>query len=79
MDDAKSWKTSFHLRCCSNINIAFDRAFTPGNIRSGFRSTGIFPYDRDIFDEADFLVSYVTDHPEVPGNAPDLLQALLWM
>lgn len=33
------------------------------NIISGFRATGIWPFNRDIFTEDDFLASSVTDRP----------------
>lgn len=42
---------------------AWDRAATPENIKSGFRCTGIFPYDRNVFKEQDFLSSSVSDRP----------------
>jgi hypothetical protein len=32
---------------------------TPANIKAGFLATGIFPYDRDIFVDEEFLFSYV--------------------
>ncbi|KAH1021713.1 hypothetical protein HUJ04_011197 [Dendroctonus ponderosae] len=35
---------------------------------SGFRVAGIYPLNRDIFTEADFLPSYVTDCPIPPEN-----------
>lgn len=43
------------------LGIAYPRAFTTSNIVSGFRKPGIFPFDRSLFSEQDFLVSYVTD------------------
>ena len=48
------------------------RATTPKNIMSGFRSTGIFPLDPEIFTDADFVSSYVTDQsaPSVPQIEP---------
>ena len=45
------------------VNTAHQRAMTPSNIISGFRKTGIFPYDNEIFQDDDFLASYVTDRP----------------
>ena len=54
----------------------WDRAATPVNIKSGFLSSGIFPLDRSIFSDQDFLCSAVTDRPlptneEQRENSPD--------
>lgn len=38
---------------------------TPVNIRKSFMKTGIYPFDRHIFSEVDFMPSSVTDRPEV--------------
>ncbi|XP_058813094.1 uncharacterized protein LOC131677353 [Topomyia yanbarensis] len=46
---------------------AFTRAFTAENIRSGFRVSGIHPLNSNIFNDADYLLSYVTDRP-IPQN-----------
>jgi hypothetical protein len=32
---------------------------TPANIKAGFLASGIFPYNRDIFVDEEFLPSYV--------------------
>jgi hypothetical protein len=32
---------------------------TPANIKAGFLATGIFPYNRDIFVDEEFLFSYL--------------------
>jgi hypothetical protein len=45
----------------SCVGVAFDRSMTPSNIKSGFRKTGILPFDRNIFTPDDFLSSSVTD------------------
>lgn len=45
-------------------NQAFNKAFVKSNILSGFEKTGISPFNPDIFDESDFLSSYVTDRPD---------------
>ena len=55
---------------------AWDRAATPDDINSGFLSSGIFPLDRSIFSDQDFLCSAVTDRPlaknkEQRENSPD--------
>ncbi|KAF2903168.1 hypothetical protein ILUMI_03015 [Ignelater luminosus] len=39
------------------VGQAFDKSKTPSNIKSGFKKTGIFPFDRDIFTEDEFLTS----------------------
>jgi hypothetical protein len=61
------------------VGVAHDRSMTPSNIKSGFKRSGIFPFDRDVFNESDFMSSAVTDRPEdiqkpdeIPGssNAP---------
>ncbi|GBL73946.1 hypothetical protein AVEN_230881-1 [Araneus ventricosus] len=38
-------------------------AYSPKNIISGFEKTGILPYNRNIFNETDFLSSEVTNRP----------------
>ena len=45
------------------MSTAWDRAATPVNIKSGFRSTGIHPFDTGVFQEEDFAGAYVTDRP----------------
>ena len=42
---------------------AFPRAATPSNIQAGFRVSGIYPFDQNIFDESEFMPSSVTDRP----------------
>ena len=43
------------------IGRAFPRAFTPANIQSRFKVAGIFPFDRLIFSDLEFLPSDVID------------------
>lgn len=50
----------------SVVSVAYPLAFTPKNIQSGFRVSGVFPYNRDIFTDDEFLASSVTDRP-IPG------------
>jgi hypothetical protein len=38
-------------------------ALTPKNMKSGFLVTGIWPFNRDIFTDENFLSSVVTDRP----------------
>ena len=58
------------------VNIAHQRSMTPSNISSGFRKSGIFPFDANIFNEQDFAPSSVTDRPakgsEITDAALDL-------
>jgi hypothetical protein len=43
------------------VGVAHDKAMTPCNIKSGFRKAGIYPVDKDLFTDVDFLSSFVTD------------------
>lgn len=52
---------------------AFEKAMTPINIKSGFRKTGIFPFDRNIFTSEDFMPSEITNRP-LESSASLLLQ-----
>lgn len=45
---------------------AFDKSMTPVNIKSGFRKTGIFPFDRNIFTDEHFMPSETTNRPLKP-------------
>ena len=40
-----------------------EKAMIPTNIIARFKKTGIFPLDKHIFDECNFLPSLVTDQP----------------
>ena len=51
------------------------RATTPQNITSGLKSTGIFPLDRNVFDDAAFLPSQVTNNPNPEETFPDRLSS----
>ena len=39
----------------------YPRAFTPENVTTGFRVTGIYHVDRAVFSEDEFLSAYVTE------------------
>ncbi|KAJ8909638.1 hypothetical protein NQ315_015330 [Exocentrus adspersus] len=39
------------------VSVAHDRAMTPQNIKSGFKKTGIFPFNDRVFSDEDFLPS----------------------
>lgn len=43
--------------------IAYPLAFTPLNIQSGFRVSGIWPVNENVFQEHEFMGSSVTDRP----------------
>lgn len=52
---------------------SFHKAFTPANILSGFRVSGIHPCNSDIFSDDEYLASAVTDRPapvQVPALPP---------
>lgn len=64
------------------VSTALPLALTQSNIQAGFKCTGIYPFNRDIFTEIDFSTSFVTDrlppteppasHPSLdPGNKPN--------
>lgn len=45
---------------------AFELAFTPKNILSRFASTGIFPFNGDVFTDINFLGCSITDRAAEP-------------
>ncbi|GFR58096.1 tigger transposable element-derived protein [Elysia marginata] len=45
------------------VSHAFPKAYIMGNITSGFRSTGIYPMDPNIFTEDKFAPTFSTDRP----------------
>lgn len=50
------------------FGVAYDLAFTPCNIKKGFKVTGIYPFDRNVFSEDEFLSSSVTDRPQANND-----------
>ncbi|KAJ8876487.1 hypothetical protein PR048_020932 [Dryococelus australis] len=62
----------------SLVGVAYINSFTPKNILSSLSKTGIWPLNRLIFSEENFLCSYVSDRPlpneatnEIHGNYPE--------
>ena len=49
------------------LGAAFSQAFMLQNIQSGFRVSGVFPFNRHIFMDDKFLSSSVSDHTEPPS------------
>ena len=47
------------------IGKCFPLSFTSHNIIAGFEHTGICPFNSEIFTDADYIRSTVTDQPEV--------------
>ena len=45
-------------------NEAFIKAFTLSNIMSGFKASGVWPLNRDVFDSEEFMPADVTDQPQ---------------
>ncbi|KAF2890048.1 hypothetical protein ILUMI_16125, partial [Ignelater luminosus] len=46
-------------------------AFTPTNIRKGFEKSGIYSYNSEVFQDSDFLSSYVSDRIDVANIETD--------
>ncbi|XP_063216749.1 uncharacterized protein LOC134542016 [Bacillus rossius redtenbacheri] len=53
------------------VNAAFSSAVTPRNILSGFRVSGVSPFNPDVFNDTDYLGCYVTDRPAPDENDVD--------
>lgn len=49
---------------------AYSLALTPKNIQCGFSKSGIYPYNKDVFTDDDFIAASVTDRPN-PENEPN--------
>jgi hypothetical protein len=46
------------------VGHAFPLAFTTAYIQAGFRVSGTWPFNRNIFNDDEFMSSYVTDRPD---------------
>ena len=57
------------------VSKAYAKAFTPSNITAGFKVAGIEPFNANIFNEDEFLASYVTDRPEPVDNSQSVTVA----
>ena len=53
------------------VGKANEQALTPRTIRSGYAASGIWPFNRDVFGEDEFLSSYVSDWPHCSTNDYD--------
>lgn len=49
---------------CELFRPAYEKAATIANAVNGFRRSGIFPFNRNIFDDADFVPSLTTERAE---------------
>ena len=47
------------------VNQAIPFSMTSINIHAGFKSTGIHPFNRDVFRESEFSPSFITDRPNL--------------
>ena len=56
---------------------AFNKAFCMENIISAFKSTGIFPFNPNIFTDHMFLPAGVTDVPIAPNPTPNQEEAVM--
>ncbi|XP_047125713.1 uncharacterized protein LOC124807640 isoform X1 [Hydra vulgaris] len=54
-------KTFTIYQVAASVGLAFLKAITPSNIVAAYNKTGIFPYDRNVFTDIDFMCSSVTD------------------
>ena len=43
------------------VAYAFPKAMHPSHIMSGFKATGIFPFDKNVFSSDQFMSAYSTD------------------
>lgn len=53
--------TIYQIADC--VGNALPKALIPSNIISGFKKSGIFPFNRNVFTDSDFMSSSVTDRP----------------
>lgn len=65
--------TQYHV--AKLFNEAYKKVATVGNAESGFKVSGIYPFDDDLFSEADFAPSSVTDQM-VPDDQQSVTVAI---
>jgi len=54
------------------LSDAYFQAFTPKNVLSGFRATGIWPLNQSVFFDDDFAASNVTDREFPPAQSSEV-------
>ena len=64
--------TEFHV--ASLVNGAYQKAASVASAVNGFRASGIYPFDRDVFSEADFSAALTTERA-VETNPPTVSAA----
>jgi hypothetical protein len=51
--------TIYDIPCI--VNSSLHLTASPGHIKTGFQVSGIYPFNRDIFHDKDFMGAYVTN------------------
>ena len=80
---ADAWMTSHPGQSITIYDVAelagaaFNKAFCMENIISAFKSTGIFPFNPNIFTDDMFLPAEVTDVPIAPNPTPNQEEAVM--
>ena len=54
------------------LGTAFPEAITPQNIQSGFRVSGVYPFNRDIFTDNEFLSYYISHRAQLAFRSVNL-------
>ena len=74
--EADTWMVNYPAKVMTIYDIAeivgkaLPKAITPSNITAGFRATGVVPFNRKIYTEADFAAAAVTDRADPTLTAP---------
>ena len=84
MDAKKCWARITDYDIAALANTAFSKAAQLEIAQNGFRCTGIYPFNRDIFSDIDFLPASMTDVAiqesksanQSPPNATDIIKLL---